>query len=98
MNEISEVFSTELVWHVVRCVHRDVSSAELLITNHQDIKAEIEARADSFTSCIEMGSSLLAKNHYASEEVSLREASPGVNQRAVWYHTDISVSKSRAFR
>ncbi|XP_058868085.1 spectrin beta chain, non-erythrocytic 1-like isoform X2 [Acipenser ruthenus] len=48
---------------------RDVSSAELVITNHQDIKAEIEARADSFTSCIEMGSSLLAKNHYASEEI-----------------------------
>lgn len=49
--------------------HRDVSSVELLMNNHQGIKAEIDARNDSFTTCIELGKSLLARKHYASEEV-----------------------------
>lgn len=48
---------------------RDVSSVELLMNNHQGIKAEIDARNDSFTSCIELGKALLARKHYASEEV-----------------------------
>ncbi|TKS67942.1 Spectrin beta chain, non-erythrocytic 1 [Collichthys lucidus] len=48
---------------------RDVSSVELLMNNHQGIKAEIDARNDSFTSCIELGKALLARKHYAAEEV-----------------------------
>jgi hypothetical protein len=40
------------------------------MNNHQGIKAEIDARNDSFTACIELGKSLLARKHYASEEVS----------------------------
>ncbi|XP_031712808.1 spectrin family protein isoform X2 [Anarrhichthys ocellatus] len=48
---------------------RDVSSAGLVIANHQDIKSEIETRADSFTACIEMGHSLINNNHYATDEV-----------------------------
>jgi spectrin beta len=39
------------------------------MNNHQGIKAEIDARNDSFTTCIELGKSLLRK-HYASEEVT----------------------------
>lgn len=50
-------------------VFRDVSSVELLMNNHQGIKAEIDARNDSFTACIELGKALLARKHYASEEV-----------------------------
>uniref|UniRef100_A0A673NI05 Spectrin beta chain, non-erythrocytic 1-like n=1 Tax=Sinocyclocheilus rhinocerous TaxID=307959 RepID=A0A673NI05_9TELE len=50
---------------------RDVSSVELLMNNHQGIKAEIDARNDSFTACIELGKSLLARKHYASEEVGI---------------------------
>ncbi|XP_068922544.1 spectrin beta chain, non-erythrocytic 2 isoform X3 [Petaurus breviceps papuanus] len=49
---------------------RDVSSADLMIKHHQGIKAEIEARADRFSSCVRLGQELLAKNHYASEEIS----------------------------
>ncbi|KAM6157995.1 spectrin beta chain, non-erythrocytic 2 [Rhynchocyon petersi] len=49
---------------------RDVSSADLVIKNHQGIKAEIEARADSFSTCISMGQELLARSHYAAEEIS----------------------------
>ncbi|XP_032363266.1 spectrin beta chain, non-erythrocytic 1 [Etheostoma spectabile] len=48
---------------------RDVSSVELLMNNHQGIKAEIDARNDSFTSCIELGKALLARKHYASPEI-----------------------------
>ncbi|XP_007943141.1 spectrin beta chain, non-erythrocytic 2 [Orycteropus afer afer] len=49
---------------------RDVSSADLVIKNHQGIKAEIEARADRFSSCINMGQELVARSHYAAEEIS----------------------------
>ncbi|XP_048215584.1 spectrin beta chain, non-erythrocytic 2 isoform X2 [Perognathus longimembris pacificus] len=49
---------------------RDVSSADLVIKNQQGIKAEIEARADCFSSCISMGQELLARSHYAAEEIS----------------------------
>uniref|UniRef100_A0A3Q2GIH4 Spectrin beta chain n=1 Tax=Cyprinodon variegatus TaxID=28743 RepID=A0A3Q2GIH4_CYPVA len=48
---------------------RDVSSAELVIANHQDIKSEIETRADSFTACTDMGNALINNNHYASDEI-----------------------------
>uniref|UniRef100_A0A4W5LVL9 Spectrin beta chain n=1 Tax=Hucho hucho TaxID=62062 RepID=A0A4W5LVL9_9TELE len=41
---------------------RDVSSVELLMNNHQGIKAEIDARNDSFTNCIELGKSLLGNS------------------------------------
>lgn len=54
-----------------------MSSADLVIKNHQGIKAEIEARADRFSSCIEMGQGLLARNHYAAEEVGEAWAQPG---------------------
>uniref|UniRef100_A0A8C5WXS4 Spectrin beta chain n=1 Tax=Laticauda laticaudata TaxID=8630 RepID=A0A8C5WXS4_LATLA len=48
---------------------RDVSAADLVIKNHQGIKAEMEARTDSFNACIAMGDDLLAKGHYASTKV-----------------------------
>ena len=51
------------------CCPRDVSSAGLVIANHQDIKSEIETRADSFTACIEIGNTLINNNHYAADEV-----------------------------
>lgn len=47
------------------------------MNNHQGIKAEIDARNDSFTTCIELGKSLLARKHYASEEVGLCPAGAG---------------------
>uniref|UniRef100_A0A3Q3NDD0 Spectrin beta chain n=1 Tax=Labrus bergylta TaxID=56723 RepID=A0A3Q3NDD0_9LABR len=48
---------------------RDVSSAGLVINNHQDIKSEIDTRADSFTACNEMGNTLINNNHYAADEI-----------------------------
>lgn len=48
---------------------RDVSSVELLLKYHQGIKAEINTRAKNFSTCLELGESLLQRQHQASEEV-----------------------------
>ena len=53
-----------------------MSSADLVIKNHQGIKAEIEARADRFSSCVDLGQGLLARSHYAAEEVGEAWAEP----------------------
>uniref|UniRef100_A0A8C4NKB3 Spectrin beta chain n=1 Tax=Eptatretus burgeri TaxID=7764 RepID=A0A8C4NKB3_EPTBU len=51
------------------CITRDVSSVELVMNSHHGIKAEIDTRNDNFTAAIELGKSLLANNHYASDEI-----------------------------
>ncbi|XP_043930077.1 spectrin beta chain, erythrocytic-like isoform X2 [Protopterus annectens] len=48
---------------------RDVSSVELLMKYHQGIMAEIDARNMTFTTCIDLGRTMLARQHYASEEI-----------------------------
>ena len=48
---------------------RDVSGVELLMNNHQSLKAEIDTREDNISVCINLGKELLARNHYASNEV-----------------------------
>ncbi|XP_046383490.1 spectrin beta chain isoform X6 [Ischnura elegans] len=48
---------------------RDVSGVELLMNNHQSLKAEIDAREDNFSACISLGKELLSRNHYASNEI-----------------------------
>uniref|UniRef100_A0A452UBU0 Spectrin beta chain n=1 Tax=Ursus maritimus TaxID=29073 RepID=A0A452UBU0_URSMA len=49
---------------------RDVSSVELLMKYHQGIKAEIDTRSKNFSACLELGKSLLERQHQASEEIS----------------------------
>lgn len=48
---------------------RDVSSVELLMSDHQSLKNEIEARAKSISSCVELGKSLILSKSPAAEEV-----------------------------
>ncbi|NXJ98435.1 SPTB1 protein, partial [Corythaixoides concolor] len=48
---------------------RDVSSVELLMKYHQSIRAEVDARGKSFTTCIELGKKLLQRKHQDSPEV-----------------------------
>ncbi|XP_054154264.1 spectrin beta chain-like isoform X2 [Oppia nitens] len=48
---------------------RDVSGVELLMNNHQSLKAEIDAREDNFATCVGLGKELLARSHYASNEI-----------------------------
>lgn len=49
--------------------YRDVSGVELLMNNHQSLKAEIDARGDNFSACIALGKELLSRGHYATPEV-----------------------------
>ncbi|XP_006891866.1 PREDICTED: spectrin beta chain, erythrocytic [Elephantulus edwardii] len=49
---------------------RDVSSVELLMKYHQGIRAEIETRSKNFSACLELGESLLQRQHQASDEIS----------------------------
>lgn len=51
-------------------IFRDVSGVELLMNNHQSLKAEIDTREDNFTACISLGKELLSRNHYASNDVN----------------------------
>lgn len=78
-----------IIYNLLMCplFFRDVSSVELLMNNHQGIKAEIDARNDSFTACIELGKSLLARKHYASEEVSETLTSAQELQKKWDYHS-----------
>ncbi|XP_032787983.2 spectrin beta chain isoform X7 [Daphnia magna] len=48
---------------------RDVSGVELLMNNHQSLKAEIDARGDNFSACIALGKELLSRGHYATNEI-----------------------------
>ncbi|XP_076464437.1 spectrin beta chain-like isoform X2 [Babylonia areolata] len=48
---------------------RDVSGVELLMNNHQSLKAEIDAREENFAICINLGRDLLNRKHYRQEEV-----------------------------
>ncbi|KAK0414269.1 hypothetical protein QR680_007238 [Steinernema hermaphroditum] len=48
---------------------KDVSGVELLMNNHQSLKAEIDAREDNFNICISLGRDLLNRKHYASSEI-----------------------------
>lgn len=74
---------------------RDVSSVELLMNNHQGIKAEIDARNDSFTACIELGKSLLARKHYASEEVRETSARSKYGNTMEWCLVSLDFSVLR---
>ncbi|XP_046599297.1 spectrin beta chain isoform X3 [Neodiprion lecontei] len=67
---------TLLIWmdDVVRQMNtsekpRDVSGVELLMNNHQSLKAEIDTREDNLTACLDLGKDLLARNHYASVQI-----------------------------
>ncbi|XP_035827834.1 spectrin beta chain isoform X1 [Aplysia californica] len=48
---------------------RDVSGVELLMNNHQSMKAEIDAREENFAICINLGRDLLNRQHYKQEQV-----------------------------
>lgn len=58
------------IWLTCWLLCRDVSGVEVLMDQHQSRKVEIDGREESFNGVIKMGEELLAKNHYASDEVS----------------------------
>ena len=56
----------------------DVSSVEIMKTHHANLKAEIDAREDIFSSVIETGNAMVAQQHFASNDVS--------RQRLIWWY------------
>jgi len=47
----------------------DVSGVDLLMNNHQSLKAEIDARQENFTMCINLGKDLINRRHVRAAEV-----------------------------
>lgn len=67
MEFISFVYFLNLFFSLF--LYSDVSGVELLMNNHQSLKAEIDARGDNFSACIALGKELLSRGHYATNEV-----------------------------
>lgn len=51
---------------------RDAAGAQALKTDHERIKAEIEAREDQFSKVVEAGGNMVEEQHYATAEVEER--------------------------
>ncbi|XP_028393281.1 spectrin beta chain, non-erythrocytic 1-like isoform X3 [Dendronephthya gigantea] len=51
---------------------RDVPETESLMDLHNQRKSEIDAREEAFSSVVLMGKTLLARNHYASEDIQAK--------------------------
>ncbi|XP_027766850.1 spectrin beta chain, non-erythrocytic 2-like, partial [Empidonax traillii] len=49
---------------------RDVTAAELLIQQHQGLRAELDARGGSFESCVAAGTALLQRGHHEADKLS----------------------------
>uniref|UniRef100_A0A674H016 Spectrin beta chain n=1 Tax=Taeniopygia guttata TaxID=59729 RepID=A0A674H016_TAEGU len=49
---------------------RDVTAAELLIQQHQGLRAELEAREGSFGSCVAAATALLQRGHHEADKLS----------------------------
>lgn len=54
---------------VCLCV-RDVSMLELMMKQHQELKAKMDGRSKTIQQCADLGKILLAAGNPASEEVS----------------------------
>ncbi len=61
---------------LVEEVVRDVTSVQLLQEQHNQLKAEIDAREDNFSSAVETGQEMIKNGHFASQEVR-----PNCNKR-----------------
>lgn len=48
---------------------RDVNGVKQLISNHKELKTEIEDKRPEFAECEARGNELLARNHFASQEI-----------------------------
>ena len=48
---------------------RDVNSVDMLRARHEELRAEIETRQDTFETVIRTGEDMVQKEHYAKDEV-----------------------------
>ena len=63
------------------CRFSDVSGVELLMNNHQSLRAEIDARAENFSICVNLGKDLLHRRHPRSDEVSKPQCIFSINHK-----------------
>ena len=50
---------------------KDVYTTMSMINNHVQLRSEIEAREDNFSSLVQAGEILIQQGHFASEEVGI---------------------------
>ncbi len=62
-------------------VVRDVSSAQMLQERHNQLKAEIDAREENFSSVVATGRGLIDGGHFASQEVGVRKCLESFGKR-----------------
>ena len=69
LGDCTYIIPTEICITQLCQLYRDVSGVELLMNNHQSLKAEVDAREENFTICLNLGRDLLDRKHYRSDEV-----------------------------
>lgn len=52
-------------------IHRDLKGLEVIVKQHQELKAKIDGRSNIIHQCADLGKILIAAGNPASEEVSL---------------------------
>ncbi|KAK2186885.1 hypothetical protein NP493_185g03007 [Ridgeia piscesae] len=67
---------------------RDVTSVDLLRKSHQQLKAEIEAREDSFATAVDTGRKMIDASHFAKNECHCFGCSA-----VTWSHGRLSMQK-----
>jgi len=50
---------------------RDVHSVDMLKARHEELKAEIDTREETFVTICQTGENMIQNDHYAKEEVSV---------------------------
>lgn len=49
---------------------QDVASVDALLKRHQELKAEIDSREDTFATVVETGQAMIEQGHFSSNDVS----------------------------
>ncbi|KAM4754357.1 LOW QUALITY PROTEIN: spectrin beta chain, non-erythrocytic 2 [Cyanocitta cristata] len=65
---------------------RDVTAAELLIQQHQGLRAELEAREGSFGACVAAATALLQRGHHDADKLSQELAELQERRRDIGEH------------
>uniref|UniRef100_A0A8C3V1Q1 Spectrin beta, non-erythrocytic 2 n=1 Tax=Catharus ustulatus TaxID=91951 RepID=A0A8C3V1Q1_CATUS len=72
---------------------RDVTAAELLIQQHQGLRAELEAREGSFGACVAAATALLQRGHHDADKLQERRRDIGERwqDKLEWLQTVLEV-------
>ena len=65
---------------------RDAASAQALKTEHDRIKAEIEAREENFTALVQMADAMIQDGHYAAQVSTFHTYPPRIMACMAYMH------------